>query len=148
MRRKKHAYPLDLLEVTIDSKEPIILGKGKNETSDDVFDYTSASCLNVTATFRNKSDCFPENIFFDVISENRDHNSYAQKCHVKKVFNHYRFKQIAISKKFIDFRFDNASHFISEEFAFFILKTVPTIFQHFERIGFFLFPQDMEKHQR
>lgn len=38
-RRKKNNYPLDLLEVTIDAKEPIILGKGKDETSNAVFDY-------------------------------------------------------------------------------------------------------------
>jgi hypothetical protein len=60
-RRKKNAFPLDLLEITIDSKEPITLGKG-NETEDEVFDYTSVSCFNVTATYRSKNDTEPKNV--------------------------------------------------------------------------------------
>jgi len=90
LRRRESAYPLDLLEVIIDSKETITLGRGKNETEDAPFDYSSVSCFHVTLTFRKKGESRQENIYFDVISENRDHTSYAQKSHLKKVFEHPR----------------------------------------------------------
>merc|ERR1712233_110095 len=106
-------------------------GKGKDETEDAVFDFTSVSCLNVTLTWGNKCEPQPTNTYFDVISENRDHTSYAQKSHLKKVFEHPRFKEIALTKKYVEFHFDNASHFISEEFAFFILQDVPKFFPNF-----------------
>jgi len=93
LRRKKNAYPLDLLEVTIDSKEPITLGRCKDETEDAVFGYAFVSYLNVTLPFQNKGESTPTNLYFDVISENRDHTSYAQKSHLKKVFEHPRFKK-------------------------------------------------------
>merc|ERR1712130_599145 len=114
-------------------------GKGKDETEDAVFDFTSVSCLNVTLTYRNKCEPQPTNTYFDVISENRDHTSYAQKPHLKKVIDHPRFKEIALTKKYVEFHFDNASHFISEEFAFFILQDVHVIFPHFLTVSYFPF---------
>merc|ERR1712130_880150 len=92
----------------------------------------SVSCFNVTMTYRNKCEPQPTNTYFDVISENRDHTSYAQKSHLKKVFEHTRFKEIALTKKYVEFHFDNASHFISEEFAFFILRTFLNFFLIFD----------------
>lgn len=113
LRKKENAYPLDLIEVTIDSKEPITLRKGKNETEDETFDYKSCSCFNLTGTYRNKNQSYPVSRYFDMISENRDHTSYAQISHIKKVFEHNKFKDIANTKKRMEVKFDNASHFIS-----------------------------------
>jgi len=48
---KENAYPLDLLEVTIDSKNHITLGKSKDTTLDVIFDYVSVSCLKVTLKY-------------------------------------------------------------------------------------------------
>merc|ERR1712130_66748 len=43
------------------------------------------------------------------------------------------------TKKIIEFRFDNASQFISQEFAYFILKDVSKFFPHSDKISYFPF---------
>ena len=138
-RRKPYAWPTQVLGVSVDSKEPQILGKGPHMNQDRVFSFACAAIFGLVATYREKGEADVKNVYFDAISRNKDHTSYAQKSHIKNIFDDPKFAMLILKFTELELYCDNASHFISEEFAHFVCKEIGQIFPHLTRVSFFAF---------
>ena len=110
-RRKPNAWPKQVLGITVDSKEPQILGKGPHMNQDRIFALACAAIFGLVATYREESEPNVKNVYFDAISRNRDHTSYAQKGHIKNIFEDTKFQMLMLSGNFTELEVysDNAS---------------------------------------
>ena len=140
-RRKPFAWPEKVLGITVDSKEPIRCGKAPGENQDRVHNMTLAAFFGLVATYRTPGEEFVTNAYFDAVSLNKDHTTYAQTGHMKNIFKDPEFVMLALKFDELEVYCDNASHFISEEFAHFVCKEIGGLFPHLKRVSMFAFAQ-------
>ena len=127
----------------VDSKEPIILGQGPDKDEDRVYNYRSLSCFGVALTFRAPGKRKPTTWYFDVLSTNRDHTTYAQTSHLDEVLKRSDVKMLVLSlgaAPEIEVRVDNAKHFVSQEFLYYVTHEIPKHFTFASKVTYSPFP--------
>ena len=145
-QKRRENFPWDLGVLTADFKQPIVRGKRPVGLEDDPFNYSSATCLGIVferrCNIRPDKKVLPstERIYVDMISANRDHSSFAARKHLMAGIRKKEIREAILKKTKLEVRVDNASHFISNEFATAVLIDIHKEYPHLIEITYCPFP--------
>lgn len=125
----------------IDWRKPLQEGPGPDETDNQPHDYQSMSLLGVVFKHRSEGSKKVQRKYIPILSKNRDHNSYAVEGHLDALWEvveqNTELMFFLCTKKRLEIRFDNASHFVSKEFLYYVCQRLPNleIFAHFKEFS-------------
>ena len=125
-RQKDYRFPSDTLTVVLDAKKPLEIGMEADEPSDNPYNYTNLTCFCAALEFRDTVKPKPTRIYLDAISRDKAKTTTGIIGLVDYLIGTDTFKEIIATKKKLKFRFDNASQFMSEQFAYYVLCELPS----------------------
>ena len=118
----------ELITIILDAKKPLIVGTRHTEGSNDPYNYHNVTVFGAVAMVRGEKQRVPEYTYHDGVSTWKINNAEAHEQVTHFLINTPELWNIAATKTKIEFRFDNNGPFISQQFAYYILREIKQVF--------------------